>query len=85
MSNNRVDSHIDDLNGLNEEVEQLIDEIEHMGFEEGKGDDINYEDVQYYGEDNDLQRANIENYGTDVEQLQLKMEDNSYKRVGKEL
>ena len=85
MSNNRVDSHIDDLNGLNEEVEQLIDEIEHMGFEEGKGDDINYEDVQYYGEDNDLQRANIENYGTDVEQLQLKMEDDSYKRVGKKL
>ena len=80
-----MDSIIKGIKGLNEEVEQLIDEIEHMGFEEGKGDDINYEDVQYYGEDNDLQRANIENYGTDVEQLQLKMEDNSYKRVGKEL
>ena len=45
---------IDDLNSLNEESEQFIDEIEHMIVEEDELDEINDEDMHYYGEYKDL-------------------------------
>ena len=47
MSDNSVDRLIDELKGLNEEAEQLIEEIEHMSVEEEKVENINYEDMHY--------------------------------------
>ena len=54
MSDNIVDRLIDDLNGLNEEVEQLIGEIEHVIMEEDKLYNINDEGTHYDREHNNL-------------------------------
>ena len=49
MRGHSVDRLIDDLNGFNEEAEQLIDEIEYIIIEEKKIDDIDNEDIHYDG------------------------------------
>ena len=49
MSDHSVDRIIDELRGLNEEAEKLIDEIEHMSVEEDKVDDIDDKDMHYDG------------------------------------
>ena len=67
MSDYSVEIIIDDLNGLNEEAEQLIDEIEHMSIEEEKIDDISNEDRNHDGEYNYLQITSRENYATGLE------------------
>ena len=74
MSYHSVESLIDDLNGLNEESETIIDEIEHMILEEEKVDEISNEYMHYDGEDKDLQRTGRKKSGTGVEQLQQIME-----------
>ena len=51
MGDHSVDRLIDDLNGLNDESEQLIDEIENMIMEEGKVDNISDKDMHYEGEE----------------------------------
>ena len=85
MSYHSVESLIDDLNGLNEESETIIDEIEHMRLEEEKVDEISNEYMHYDGEDKDLQRTGRKKSGTGVERLQQIMEVKAYNSVSKQL
>ena len=57
MSDNSVDSIIDDSNSLKEEVEQIIDEIEHMNVEQYKVDKIKDKDMHYNGGEDDMKRT----------------------------
>ena len=56
MSDHSVYRLVDDQNGLNEEEEQLIYEIEHMSMEEYETDKISNEDRYYNEEDNNFWR-----------------------------
>ena len=56
-----------------------------MRVEEEKVDEINDEDMNYYGEDDGLLITRMENYGTGVEVLQPSMEGKSYESVRKHL
>ena len=49
MSDHSVDRLIDDLNGLNEESETFIDEMEHIRLEEEQVDEINDEYIHCDG------------------------------------
>ena len=69
MSDHSMERLIDNLNGLNEEIEKYIDEIEHMGVLEEKLDEINNEYMNYYRENADLQLTTRKNYGSGLKWL----------------
>ena len=55
-----MDSIIKGIKGLNEEVEQLIDEIEYMSMKEERLYEISNENSHYGGYNNDLRRTSRE-------------------------
>ena len=70
MSDHSVDRIIGDINGLNQEAEQFIHEIDHMIIKEEKLYKIHDEDIHYDGLDTDLKRTIREQSGTGVERFQ---------------
>ena len=83
MGDHSVDRLIYDLNGLNEESEQQIDELQHVIMEEQKIYEIRNEDRHNDGEDNDLRRTGRENTETVMELLPPIMEGKAYNSVSK--